>query len=548
MFYEAEQRGDKETAIAIMGKLQETQTAPEPSPETTFTPQDKSFLDRVQEKYTARGVEVTESILDYMSDDLTANELMVQTVGKGVAGSFMDLAGETISQSLSGLRLLIPDAVADATKQGMIKAWDTVANTEVGEAAINAAEKGIKAYDEWSKENPRAAKDVESVVNIGMLVAPAKVKKNAPPGFLSKVSDSTVGKTARALEASAAKTIAKRKTKYLDTLLTPKQTAKVRTSQVAQTEEVGKGLLARSVVKKTPHQEAIAKEVAKVKALKPGMSLQKSYEEISKVNLGLAKKLERDVAKEKIILSRNSTNEVVDKAVSDLIASNPVVTGEAANIANKVATKAKQLIDQNPPNPAGLLKARKDLDAWILKQKGDAIFDPALENSLTHSTRAVRTAMNDALDASVKSTAVKEELKRQSLLFDAMDVIRPKAADEANTWVMRAWQNAAAVLPFQRKATQEVGLLLGLTSFGAASTFAPYFQAAALGTGATYGTYRIASSPAARKGIAKILNLTDQAIKVSTNKEMLKQLRADRMFLVELLKNDELEQEQQGER
>ena len=50
--------------------------------------------------------------------------------------------------------------------------------------------------------------------------------------------------------------------------------------------------------------------------------------------------------------------------------------------------------------------------------------------------------MNDMIDIKVKSTVVKRELKRQSLLYDALKNITPKAADEANTALGRIWQNS----------------------------------------------------------------------------------------------------------
>lgn len=194
-----------------------------------------------------------------------------------------------------------------------------------------------------------------------------------------------------------------------------------------------------------------------------------------------------------------------------------------------------------------MLEARKELDTWVRSQKGDAIFDPSSENALSISVRRVRQTMNDIVDQNVASTKVKDELRRQSLLYDAIDNIAPKAAEEASTAIGRLWQNAAKVVPFKAQLNRELAVLLGMSSFGAASYFAPYMVGGLALTGTGVAAVKGLTSPAVKQAVARIIRMSDKAIRMTKNPKMLKQLRADRAAAVEFLKNVETEKEENNQ-
>ena len=203
------------------------------------------------------------------------------------------------------------------------------------------------------------------------------------------------------------------------------------------------------------------------------------------------------------------------------------------------------LLSENASTPSGVLRARKQLDSWVKSQKGSKIFDPELENTLSVSVRAVRRAMNDIVDSKVKTTAVKEELRRQNLLFEALENIGPKAADEANTAIGRSLQNMAKVLPFRSKFINEAGAVVGLGVVGASATFAPVFAYGLGAAAVAAGTYKLIISPALKKNAAKLIRGIDRAILTSENPAMIKQLKADRALIIEVLKNSEVSEDVQ---
>ena len=233
----------------------------------------------------------------------------------------------------------------------------------------------------------------------------------------------------------------------------------------------------------------------------------------------------------------------IDDAVRKLISENPVIVGDAQRVAERVAKKAKELMSQNPSTAQGLLESRKQLDSWIRLQKGQKAFDPAMENALSVSVRTVRQTMNDTIGKAVPSVAVKNELRKQSLLYDALDNIAPKAAAEANTAIARAWQNAVKVLPFRGVANHELALLFGVGGLGAAAMFAPYVSGLLGVTLVGMGIKKAVMSANTRKGLGLLLKSVDRAVLTSKNPSMIKQLRADRALIIETLKNSETGEE-----
>lgn len=499
--------------------------------------EEPGFLEKIEGIRSERLTEAGQSLVDLIQGDIGPVQATTQIIGKGVAGQVLDIAGEGLSQVGKGLSFIIPDSIEDPIKESVKEGWDMLTKTDFGKAAGEALKGGIEQYREFKKENPQAAKTIESAVNIAAILAPPKVKANAKPTVL--------GKTAGKIEKVAGKQIAKRRSSFVGDLVAQRQTAKVRLEEVPRTIEKGIGPTKRSVIKLSPRELEIAGEVSKIKGVSTKNSIQGNYIEVSKANEVLAKKLESDVGKSNLLISVAESSRAVDDAVNVLIAESPVIVGNAATAAKRIAEKAKQFLTENASTPLGVLKARKQLDGWVKSQKGSKIFAPELESTLSVSVRAVRRSMNDIVDSKVKNTAVKEELKRQNLLYEALDNIGPKAADEANTAIGRSLQNMAKVLPFRSKFINEAGAVVGLGIVGASATFAPVFAYALGATAVSAGVYKTVVSPALKKHAAKLIRGIDRAILTSKNPSMIKQLRADRAIIMDVLKNSEVAQEEQ---
>jgi hypothetical protein len=497
----------------------------------SFKPQEKGFLENVSEDLSKRGEAAVETKKSYKAGDIGLVQGVTQVAGQA-AGAVLDVVGEGVVSAAKTVADITPEAIKDPIKKVAIEGWKTLTETDVGKAAMEAVQNGVDAWASFKKENPNAAKTIESATNIALLAAPLKAKANAEPSVL--------GKTADILGQKAGKQIAISRKEFAGKLISPQKTAKVKVAETARTTEKGVGPFKRSVIELSPREQAVAAEVNKIKEITPRNSIQGNLNIIYSENEKLAKRLEVHVGKAKSPITFSEASQAIDDSVARLVAENPVITGNAETMANKLAIKAKQILSENESTPLGVLRSRKQFDAFIKSQKATA-FDPKLENVLSASVRSVRGVMNDLVDSKVTNVGVKRELARQSLLYDAIENIGPKAAEEANYAIGRAIQNMATVLPFRSKFVNEAGAVAGLGIVGASAAFAPIFAAGLVGSVATVKAGKLILGPGMKKNLGKVVTGLDKALITSKNPSMIKQLRADRALVIELMKNSEEE-------
>lgn len=92
---------------------------------------------------------------------ITRPEVALRTVGEG-AGFIGDILGEGLK---AGFRAL-PDAIENPIRE----AGRDILDTSVGQAGLEALRSGMDKYEAWKAKNPRAAENLESVVNIASLI------------------------------------------------------------------------------------------------------------------------------------------------------------------------------------------------------------------------------------------------------------------------------------------------------------------------------------------------------------------------------------------
>ena len=455
-------------------------------------------------------------------------EGMLQVGGKVGAGAAFDFMGEVLVSAGRGLSNITPDVIEQPMKDAAISAGHAFLNTEIGRKGIDSAMQGVDAYAQFSEENPRAARNIEAVVNIGLLAAPVKGKPKA---------DTTVlGKTALSLEKKALEQTGQSKANFVKTLVMPKQTAAVRTEQVGRTAE--SGLLRSKQVGASKAEEAIAKTVSEIPEVSGKNTLQGNYNVINQALSKEAESLSKQLIKNDVAISRKEILEA-SKKIKTTLADNPLLVGDAEKVANKIISKMDGIIKKNGSSASGLLKSRKELDAWIKSQKGKNIFDPKNENAISIALREVRQSANDLIAKKVPSLEVKESLRAQSNMYRALENIAPKAADEASNVALRAWQNVTSILPFRGEFNQTMAVLFGVGGLGASAMFAPFFTKLALGGIVTYGVGRAVMSAPVKKGLSLLLKESDKAIRATKDANLIKQLRADRALVVEILKDSE---------
>lgn len=452
-------------------------------------------------------------------------------VGGQIAGSALDVVSENFLAGIKTAGGIVPDSISEPVKQKASEAFQAFSQTDSAKFGLSALNSGIEAWQDFKTENPNAAKTIESAANIGLVAAP--------------VAGQTLRKPAVVLERKAGLQVAKKRRDFVNDLVRPKQTAKERLAEVGRTEE--KGILRKSVRSLSPRQKDIAKEVSRIKGVTSSRGLQFNYNQIVKENVKLAKALDKNIdIKKSVPLQRRAVNNSIDGAVEKLISTNPVIVGNAETVAKRVATKAKQILADNPSTPQGVFRSRKQLDSWIKSQKGQKAFDPSMENALSVSIRTIRQSMNDIVDKAVPSASVKANLRRQNLLFDAMDNVAEKAASQGRNSVARAFESLIQIVPLRNQAVQIAGTLAGVGIVGGSALFSPIIAAGLAAGGIIYAGTRALLSPAAKKGLAQLLRLTDKALVTTKEPSIIRALRADRAVIADIIKNSELIKEGQN--
>jgi len=482
-------------------------------------------------RISERGVSIGESTAAARRGEIGGFQLPVQVAGQ-VAGGALDLMGSAMLGPLQAATRVTPESIKEPVGEAVSGAFTTLAETPVGKAGLEAVKAGVDRWSEFKAANPQEAKTIESAANIGLLAFP--VSKKALSGRAAK------------LERKAAAMTRGQRDKFVHDLVLPKPTPKVLTEQAARTKEKGK-FLRQKVVSLSKRERLIFDEVKRVKGLNPRRSVQHNRNAIGKQLDVLARNLEDAVGKKRIIVLKTNVTDQITKNMDDLLKTNPLVASDKSfvNMMDSIKRNASRILDKHPQTPRGILQARREFDGWARKIR-KSTFDDTTTNTFKEAVKSTRNAMNDAVDKSIPSAGVRTSLKRQNLLFDALENIDPKAAAEGSNAIVRTFNKLTQVGPARTKAVQALGTVTGLGVIGASATFSTPL-AVGLGIGAiTYAGRKALMSPTTKRGVAKLLRGLDKILPTTKNPSVLRQLRADRAVIVEMLKNTELIEESNG--
>lgn len=248
------------------------------------------------------------------------------------------------------------------------------------------------------------------------------------------------------------------------------------------------------------------------------------------------------------VLPRNYVDSVLVTKVSDTLRDTILIKGDAGleNIVTNIQKALNKILDNVPSTPAGLLEARKLLDKEAKKQGALLSKDDSKVSALSFVVSEYRKAVNELIQ---KTVGVDEEvlksLKKQSLKYSALDNIVPKAALQYRTFLGRAWQNVQGVAGAGRDSRALAYLALGSAGLNALTATLPYVTATLVGVGGAAIIHQGVISPRNKRAVAKLINLTNKAIKATKDSDKLKTLRYDRAALLELMRLPTQEEEKE---
>ncbi len=502
------------------------------------------FFSRVGERLSRRGDIFQEITAEPAGSTLESLSKGVQVLGNVAAGGAVDVIGETISTGFGllsqGLSAVTPDFIEDPVVGKLGDAFEAVAGTEVAQSAVEAAAQGIEAYSAWAEENPEAAKIASAFGNMALLapVVPKGARIAGPP------APTVVGRAGQAATTAGEAQAASQRATFVEGLVRPAPTKSVREAEILRSAEGG--LVSGRTVTPSAGETAIAQSVTDIAGVKPSNTLLQNLGAVQEGIGAEAKTLAATLKASPVKIARPDMKSDMDGVLVRL-ADNPILVGDAAKTGERTVAQAVKFLQANPNTPAGVLKARQQFDEWVGKQR-PKIFDPSTESALSIAVRETRQGMNDIIAKSVPDVGVKQSLATQSNMFRAIDNIAPKAAAEAETAIGRLGKRVTAALGLKREVTKNLPQIAGAAAVTGVGVAAPAIAAglgiAGLGLA---GAAKLAFSPKAKRAVGNLLRQSERAIqkaKSEGNKELVRQLRAERIAVVELMRNAETRNEQ----
>ena len=500
-----------------------------PQPELTPSQQaiagDQDFLSRVGEDLRGRVGEAEDIRRGFETGESGLASTALQRLGLGF-GTGADIAGEALT---SGFRAL-PDIIEDPLRRGAGAVGEFVGESALGQLAG----RGIEAAGEkFAELDPNVQRNLRALAEITPFAIPGGVVSKPVAAAARGVGRVTpdVGRMGERLIKAGDVQIEKRKQDFLEDLVTPLTTPKEERAVIraGRKEEGGLAFKERKTVL-SPFEKEISVEVGKIPEISNKNTFLKNNDIILQNVDKKAKQLVKDLEGKDINFPRQLTKARVRNSIEKTIEGKKAVfgTGELRGKAEGLLEDINTIVDKNPSTPAGILKSRKELDNIVEAAFGD-VHSVAKDSPQKLLSKALRNSLNDLLAEKAPTVAVKESLRSQHLLLEALDTVSAKARLEAPTKMGRLIQNITKTLP-----KSVTGKLLTVGAVGTGGFVPGVLTTIGLG-GAGFLTAKALRSPATKRKLGQILKLTDQSIKKSTDPELLKQLKADKAVLIGLI-------------
>ena len=542
-----------------------------------------SYLEQVIQNWDVRKEEANQTMIDYQEGNLDGKtgfkpidsalggaQRNTQLVGKVLAGTAMDLIGVGIGATIDGISWMIPDKIEDPIKDSLGSAWDWTMSTEGGQAAQEALDGGVEVYGKWKKENPQFAKTFESVVNVGLMLAPMKVKtKTGPVQGAAKpivaplwddftptqnIGSKWISRGSNRATASGKAAADKDKFGKVERLLSPPLDKK----NVKALGPEGEPLLNKPTlfggptIKATASEAQVVDHLVKMKDIKPGKGAAINKTVVDKNQQRLNKEVEkiliqysRGVKAKEIPLIKVSDN--IDNSVLETLNKLTTLKGskQVDDLTDKYVKAAKEILERNGKTPEGIHKSRVEFDKLINDEVAANTLSAEGLGLTSQIAKAVRDGINKSIDDVIPiKQSIKTRRLEQNLNYRAIDKLAVKIPAEGGQLV--SWLQNLNRVNKTRASTASAAVLLGTTVSN------PAIWATLAGMAGTVGLVTAGNllvkgvmSPKTRQALGILLRETDRAIKITRNSEMRKSLKTSRVFVTDLLASMPTEKEQE---
>ena len=500
-------------------------------------------LPEILEELRAQGPEIRgtfENIFN-IGEQLTSGELASRGRGPlsqaALAGqlalteSILPTAGKSIGAvGSAAIQAVTPEPVerfAVETTQDMLSSVENFfSENQWANKAMDLAKEKYEDYLAWrnsSEENTLKARELESVVDLGILALPASKVPPITHKSLSEISGTLIaeGKKGQALQKKPA----------VQELLEPIKIEK------APGDVVAVGRFDRKTYIPSPNEEEAIRIVSAIPDINPkrseGYNLPIVEREISRVGNMLQLKINKS---KNPSYDRDLLVAELQKDLADLVGTDDfALRGGNKRFASAFLREAIKILNKQPDTALGILEARKQIDRYAdeIRPNINDVTYGARVTSEREVSKLLRDKLNQQLFQTVPDIDAEGLLRKQYLLYGAKKTLREKFDAEARTIQDRLRANIKRATGVTVPATP---LSLALTgSYLYSSGVLPYLSGGAAVIGAGLVGKQVITSPSVKKGLGTLIAATDKAIKKTENSAMLEQLKADRLYMIGLL-------------
>lgn len=231
------------------------------------------------------------------------------------------------------------------------------------------------------------------------------------------------GAASSALSRAAALT--RKEAKIVD-LVSPQLTKTEKAAAIASGRAKESGVF--KTAKLSPDKKTLETARAVSDFVDPKKSLPANVNAVRSANMKEAQSLKEIVSGSKAIISPNELKKRLRS-----IERPPMLIADSkqASLYQQAEDKFLKFVQEEPGTPSGLLEARKKFDSWI-EDNIPKIWDEPTMRPLHRALRDMRTAANDHLAEKLPDIAFKDSLRKQNLMYEAIDNMSDKAVAELN--------------------------------------------------------------------------------------------------------------------
>lgn len=393
----------------------------------------------------------------------TANQWMRQQAMKAALGPIGSLAvDKNLRENAISAASLVPQTAVQSARSMVAGAAGLMGNEGLKEDASKPIQipgmgevKGISA-------NPADVEkyDTQTPLETGIQAGGLYLEAGAPGTgkYIEKAAGKVIGKgveyVGKKLEQSGAVGKAVK-------LLEPLMSTAEKTAAIKQGRGVAPTLFGGLEINPSSFEKQVAETAA------PYIDYSVSHvDNVANLNKGIeteAEALKAQIAGKDPIFNRNQLRKkLMDMEVGPQVASDPVI----AKNQELAIDKYLEFLENEKNNISGALEARKKFDSWLLDNYPNLYTSERL-SPLKQSFKNIRNGVNDFIAEKLPDVAFKDSLKKQSLLYEARDVLAEKAVKDSGSKIkqfIKAHPTAAKVGKWAAAGAGGAGLLKGSQS------------------------------------------------------------------------------------